>query len=75
MNKIKEIVLSYAAMVNPTDEQKEIAEIRLATCMVCEHWKENALGIEYCGKCGCATKAKIFTPKGLEACPLKKWKV
>jgi len=29
MNKIKEIILSYAASVNPTDEQKELAEIRL----------------------------------------------
>lgn len=75
MNKIKEIVLSYAAMVNPTEEQKAMAEIRLATCMECEQWKENALGIEYCGMCGCATKGKIFTPKGLEACPLKKWKI
>lgn len=75
MNKIKEIVLSYAAMVNPTDEQKEIAEVRLATCMQCEQWKENVVGIDYCGMCGCATRAKIFTPKGLEACPLKKWEI
>ena len=75
MNKIKEIVLSYAAMVNPTEEQKQIAEIRLESCMECEQWKENALGIDYCAMCGCATRAKIFTPKGLEACPLKKWKL
>lgn len=29
MNKLKEIVLSYATKLNPTEEQKEIAEQRL----------------------------------------------
>jgi len=67
MNKIKEIILAYATMVNPTEEQKKMAEIRLETC--------NAVGIEYCGKCGCATKGKIFSPKGIQACPLSKWKI
>ena len=75
MNKIKEIILSYATMVNPTEEQKYIAEIRLRECMNCEQWKENSLGIEYCDMCGCATKGKIFSPKGAGACPLKKWKI
>jgi hypothetical protein len=75
MNKIKEIVLSYASAIKPTEEQKQVAEIRLATCMECEEWKENPMGIAYCGKCGCATRGKIFSPKGLEACPLKKWSV
>ena len=73
--KIKEIVESYARMVNPTDEQKEVAEIRLKTCMICEFWAENAAGIAYCKRCGCATKAKVFSPKGLQACPENKWKV
>jgi hypothetical protein len=49
MNKIKEIILSYATMLNPTEEQKKIAEIRLATCMKCEEWKENMDII--CGAC------------------------
>ena len=75
MNKIKEIILSYATMLNPTEEQKKIAEIRLATCMNCEEWKENELGIEYCGQCGCATKGKVFSPKGIQACPLYKWEI
>jgi hypothetical protein len=43
--------------------------------MTCEFWAENSAGIEYCKRCGCATRAKIFTPKGLEACPEKKWTV
>ena len=75
MNKIKEIILSYATMVNPTEEQKAMAEVRLATCMECEEWKQNVVGIEYCGMCGCATKGKIFSPKGIQACPLSKWEV
>ncbi len=75
ISKIKEIVESYATMVNPTEEQKLLAQIRLRTCMRCEFWAENALGIEYCKKCGCATKAKVFSPKGLQACPLNKWEV
>jgi len=73
IDKIKEIVQSYATMVNPTEEQKRAAEIRLLSCMKCDEWKQNAVGISYCAKCGCATKAKIFSPKGLKACPLNKW--
>jgi len=75
MNRITEIIKSYAAMVNPTPEQKEVAKIRLKTCMGCEFWATNAVNIEYCKKCGCATKAKIFSPRGLQACPENKWEV
>lgn len=75
MTKIQEIIIAYARMVNPTEEQKKDAEIRLQTCMGCEMWKENPVGIAYCASCGCATKAKIFSPKGLQACPLNKWTV
>jgi len=75
VNKVNEIILSYANMLNPTEEQKYMAEIRLATCMSCEQCKENALGIEYCGLCGCAMKVTVFSPKGFQACPLKKWEL
>lgn len=75
MNKIKEIIQSYASMASPTEEQKQVAEVRLKTCMGCEFWGENLLGIHYCKECGCATRAKIFSPKGLHACPLQKWTV
>jgi len=74
IDKIKEIIQSYAIALNPTEEQRKIAEIRLLTCIRCEHW-DKTVGIEYCKLCGCATKGKIFTPKGLEACPEKKWKI
>lgn len=75
MNKIKEIVVSWATMLNPTEEQKRIAEIRLQTCMQCDRWKTNGLDVHYCSECGCATKAKVFTPRGLSACPLNKWTI
>ena len=58
MNKIQEIIQSYARMVNPTPEQKKLAEIRLMTCMTCEEFGKNKIGLEYCKKCGCATKPK-----------------
>jgi hypothetical protein len=73
--KIREIVESWAISINPTPEQKRVAEIRLKTCTGCEFWAENAFGIRYCKQCGCATKAKVFTPKGLEGCPEGKWKI
>jgi hypothetical protein len=75
MNKIKEIVLAWATRLNPTEEQKQIAEQRLQICMGCEFWRESATGIEYCSKCGCATKAKVFSPVGANACPEKKWTI
>jgi hypothetical protein len=75
ISKLKEIVESYARMVNPTEEQKTIAEERLKICMSCEFWKRSPAGIHFCGKCGCATKAKVFSPRGLQACPENKWEI
>jgi hypothetical protein len=73
LDTIKEIIKSYAIMVNPTEEQKSIAEIRLKTCMECDKWVDAP--ISYCSECGCATKGKVFSPKGMQACPLNKWEI
>ena len=73
IGKIKEIVQSYATMVNPTEEQKEMAAIRLKTCMECDKWVDTT--ISYCKECGCATRSKVFSPKGIQACPLNKWEI
>jgi hypothetical protein len=73
MNKIKEILISYATAINPTEEQKEVAEKRLEICMGCEFWVNST--IDYCNKCGCATSAKVFSPVGADACPEKKWTI
>jgi len=75
MNKLKEILISYATKYgNPTDEQKEIANKRLEVCMGCEYWVQSNIR-DYCSKCGCTTSAKVFSPMGADACPLKKWPI
>ena len=70
MNKMKEILISYVTAFNPTQEQIEVAEKRLSTCMECEFWVQST--INYCDKCGCPTSAKVFSPLA-NACPEKKW--
>lgn len=72
MNKLKEILLSYAASFSPTDEQKQLAEKRLSICMACEFWVKGAVR-DYCDICKCTTSAKVFSPKGASACPQGKW--
>ena len=72
MNKVKEILLSYIAKSNPTEEQKEIAEKRLEICAGCEFWVQGAVR-DYCSVCGCTTSAKVFSPKGSSACPKNMW--
>lgn len=74
INKITEIIEAWATSFKPTLEQKAIAEQRLETCQRCEFWGENMFGIYLCKKCGCATKAKVFS-KTKDACPLKKWTI
>ena len=62
---VKDILQSWFKMLNPTDEQKQIANERFEICDKCEH------NIELkCNKCGCPLKAKIFSQKG---CPINKW--
>ena len=71
MNKIEEIFKSWNISFNPNNEQNELAEKRISICNKCDHKKTN-LGINRCELCGCALKAKVFTPvKG--ACPAGKW--
>jgi hypothetical protein len=74
MNKVKEILLSYMTSINPTEEQKEVAEKRLEICAGCEFWVQGKVR-DYCSKCGCTTSAKVFSPVGADACPEKKWTI
>lgn len=60
--------------INPTEEQREVAEKRLEICATCEFWVQGAVR-DYCSVCGCTTKAKVFSPKGSEACPRHKWTI
>lgn len=72
MNKIQEILQSYLTSFNPTDEQRELAAKRLKVCSDCEFWIQGQIR-DYCNQCGCTTSAKVFSPKGSDACPMKKW--
>jgi len=72
MNKIQEIFTAWGISFNPNDEQSELASKRIEICNSCEHKKQNAIFKNVCELCGCALKAKVFTPvKG--TCPAGKW--
>lgn len=71
MNKIEEIFKAWNISFNPNSDQSELASKRIKICNSCEH-KATNLGINKCKVCGCALKAKVFSPiKG--ACPKGKW--
>jgi hypothetical protein len=71
MNKIKEIFKSWNIALDPNEIQAELASKRIEICNSCEFKVEN-LGFNQCSVCGCALKAKVFSPvKG--ACPKGKW--
>ena len=72
MNKIKEIVISWWRAENPTKQQSDVAEKRLAVCMKCDSRKESSVFDYVCGECGCPLGKKIFTPK-IDSCDLGKW--
>jgi hypothetical protein len=76
LNKTKEIFEAWAISFNPDDAQAELASQRIQICDVCEH-KALEPYIR-CDQCGCALKAKIYTPKtykdGGGSCPKNKWK-
>lgn len=71
MNKIEEIFKAWNITLNPNEKQAELASKRIEACNSCEY-KVSNLGINRCSVCGCALKAKVFSPvKG--ACPKGKW--
>jgi prolyl 4-hydroxylase len=73
MNKVEEIFKSWNIAFNPNDKQTEIASKRIEICNSCEY-KKNSLGVNYCSKCGCALKAKIFSLRK-NSCPEGKWNI
>jgi hypothetical protein len=75
MNKISEIINAWAVSLNPTSEQKELAEKRYEICLGCEHYGKSrpVTGDEYCKKCLCPIQKKVYTQKLNDTCPLKKW--
>lgn len=75
MNKISEIIGAWVVSINPTLEQKELAEKRYEICLGCEHYGKSrpVLGDEYCKKCKCPIQKKVYTQKNSDTCPLGKW--
>lgn len=70
MNKIEEIFKSWKIAYNPNDLQSELAAARMEICDTCEYKRE--IPLIHCGECGCALKAKVYSPK-IGACPKGKW--
>lgn len=71
MNKIQEILSAWGISFNPNEGQAKKAAERIKVCNSCEH-KESTLGVNRCKVCGCALRAKIFSPVD-GACPEGKW--
>jgi glycosyltransferase involved in cell wall biosynthesis len=71
MNKLQEIFTAWGISFNPNQDQSKLAAKRIEVCNSCEH-KDETLGVNRCKVCGCALKAKVFSPV-LGACPEGKW--
>jgi hypothetical protein len=85
LGKIREIVTAWSIAINPTQEQKRIAEQRLQICngervdaygerFRCEYISD-IMGGQICKKCTCPLQGKIFTPHELGGCPENKWTI
>ena len=70
MNKIEEIFRAWGIMFNPNDAQSELAAARMEICDTCD--SKRTTPIIHCSECGCALKAKVYTPM-IGACPRGKW--
>ena len=66
MTKIEEIFRAWGIMFNPNDLQSELAGKRMEICDDCDSKKTKP--IIHCGECGCALKAKVYSPQ-IGACP------
>lgn len=74
-SKIITITDAWITAMNPTNEQKELAEARWNVCIQCTEFRKerDITGEPFCNDCGCPLKKKIFTREYNE-CPQKKWK-
>lgn len=71
MNKLVEIFTAWGIALDPDQPQQEQAARRLAVCEGCEH--KSDIPFKRCTLCGCALKAKVFSPVK-NACPAGRWK-
>jgi len=71
-SKISEIIQAWWIAENPTSEQSQLAQKRLAICNECDSMVDSVVFTKKCNECGCPIGKKIFTPK-LGTCDLHKW--
>jgi hypothetical protein len=82
MNNLEEIFRSWSIVFDHDAEQAELAAERIQICESCEFKVSTPIGplfsIARCSVCGCALKAKIYTPKTYidegGSCPKELWK-
>ncbi len=70
MNKLVEIFKAWNIALAPDEPQAMLAAQRIAVCESCEFRADTPF--KRCTVCGCALKAKIFSPVK-NACPKGKW--
>jgi hypothetical protein len=70
IKKVTEIFNAWKVASNPSEDQRQIAEERLSTCMTCEFKKDQP--ILHCEACGCPLQKKIFSQVP-RSCPKNKW--
>ena len=71
----KEIFDAWVTSINPSTNEKILAQERLNICEGCEHRKElfkNNGWSEICKLCGCPLSKKVYS-KFYNSCPIKKW--
>lgn len=67
---IVDIAKSWIKAANPNEEEKNLADTRMAICNECPNKVTSALFELKCGMCGCPLSKKIYSEFG---CPLNKW--
>ena len=69
-----EIAVAWKRKAAPSPEEARIADSRLAICNTCVHKAFSELTQQYiCAACGCLLHTKVFSPKGISACPKDNW--
>ncbi len=70
---LMKIASAWITKMNPTDDQKVLAEKRLEICSGCEYISGKPTNkLVRCLSCGCPLHGKVFSQKYSD-CPQNKW--
>ena len=74
MLNVKQIIEAWIISYKPSDEQRNLAELRGEICDKCDSKlpKNKLFNMPVCKECGCPIGKKIFTNE-YNPCPLSKW--